>query len=73
MAMRSGSQENPVFHGGYWRKPSSSPVKGRGCILNDGIEVLMRYLAKSTIVAAVIPSAGGFRSDGRGIRFSPCL
>lgn len=27
----------------------------------DGSEVLMRYLAKSTVVAAVIPSAGEFR------------
>lgn len=33
----------------------------------------MRYLAKSTVVAAVIPSAGGFRSGGRGIRKTQSL
>lgn len=38
-----------------------------GHVLNDGTEVLMRYLAKSTMVAAVIPSAGRFISGGRGI------
>lgn len=68
MAMRSSSQENPAFHGGCWRKPNSPPTKGRGHILNEGTQVLMRNLAKSTVVAAVIPSARGFRSDGRGIR-----
>lgn len=30
MAVRSGSLENPAFHGGCWRKPSSSCTKGRG-------------------------------------------
>lgn len=73
MAVRSGSQENPAFHGGCWRKPSSSQTKNRGHVLNDGSEVLMRYLAKSTVVAAVIPSAGGFRWGGRGIRKTQSL
>lgn len=68
VAVRSGSQENPDFHGGYWRKPSSPQTKGREHVLNNGSKGLMRYLAKSTVVAAVIPSAGGFRSGGRGIR-----
>lgn len=73
MAVTPGSQENPVFYGGCWRKPSSPQTKGRGHVLNDGAEVLMRYLAKSTTVAAVIPSAGGFTSGGRGIRKTQSL
>lgn len=32
-----------------------------GCLSNDGTEVLMRYLAIITVVAAVIPSAGGIQ------------
>lgn len=70
MAVRPGSQENPAFHGGCWRNPWT---KGRGNALNDGTAVLMRYLAKSTMVAAVSPSAGGFRSGGRGIRKTQSL
>lgn len=50
-----------------------TPDKGQGRVLNDGTEVLMRYLAKSTDVAAVIPRAGGFRSHGRGIRKTQSL
>lgn len=59
------------FHGGCWRKPSSPQTKGR--VLNDRTEVLMRYLAKSTVVAAVIPRAGRFRSGRRGIRKTQSL
>lgn len=61
VGMRPGTQENPALLGGCWRKPAHHGSRA-------GDLFLMRYLAKSTMVAAVIPSAGGFRSGGRWLR-----
>lgn len=66
MDTRPGSQENPAFHGGCWRKSSSPWIKGRGPVLND-------LPGKKHHGCCVIPSAGGFRPGGRGIRKTQSL
>lgn len=66
MAVRSSSQENPAFHGGCWRKPNSPPAKGRGHILNEGTQVLMRNLAKALWLLLSFQVLGGSDQMGEG-------